>query len=1104
MNRSHGLAAFVLLTTIMTCPLWGQAQARVDRLNAQITALEAQGNYAAAIPLQNEVVAIYLNVLGQGNADTAIEINYLANLHLQQGDFANAKRYFFQTYTICRNVLGARHAATAEALLNLGWASQELGEFAAAKQSYEQALPIFTEQLGEEHAHTLQTLNNLGVLLLEQGDYAAAREFYLRTLKIRQKVHGPNHADTAESLFNLGWLEHRQGNYTAARTYYDQALAIYLQEHGEQHAVTLQVLHNSATLLDDLGDFAAAREAYLKVLRLRKAALGAAHSDTGETLVNLGVLSHQQGDYTAARAYYEEALTIIRNVRGEEHPSTLQTLNNLGVLLQDLGDYAAAGRYHSQTLAIRKKVLGEHADTAQSLVNVGGVHHLQKDYAAARTYYDEALAMVRKVLGEEHPEALHMLNVLAVLLHEQGDYDAARKHALQALSIREKVLGQEHPATAESLYNVAWLHHDLGDRAAARTYYERSVASFMATSGEGDIKALKAIANFGLLEATDGDWPKAIELTDRVRRQWRTNLSHLLVGMSPKEQLSFLAQDYHFHQSLAIGVERRDHLSAVAASAAWLINGKGMSQESLAARQLLTRDLRDPKSKQTAQQLLESRRKLANLVVAMPKPGQEDARKEEIERLTQQEQRLGRQLAQLVGQPANTGAWIELDEIRQALSAEEALINIARFKPFDLKSERKGIDDRWQPARYAAWVVPPVGQGEVRIVDLGAAEEIDQLVEQARQAIGEAGKQDGPIRQEGEVVAEEQLRETLDQVSLRIWQPLADQLPAASKRLILSPDGALWLLPWSAIPLGEDKYLVEDYSLRFAISGRELAAPEGKSESKRSLLFADPAFNLSPEKIRAAVQAIFRNLRFDEDAHRGLVSQSALGRVPQLPNTLLEAQAISPSVEAMTGREPIQYLGPYALESVVKRVKSPQVMVLSTHGYFLSDQQVNQTDDVAQTPGTRSASLLTTEGKPLENPLLRCGLLLAGCNQPPVGRDDGILTGMEIVGIDLRGTDLVVLSACETGVGEVRTGEGVAGLRQAFQLAGAKAVVSTLWQVPDRDSAVIMKDFFENLAADQNQAEALRNSQLERIESRRRRYGAAHPFFWAAWTTTGT
>ncbi len=319
----------------------------------------------------------------------------------------------------------------------------------------------------------------------------------------------------------------------------------------------------------------------------------------------------------------------------------------------------------------------------------------------------------------------------------------------------------------------------------------------------------------------------------------------------------------------------------------------------------------------------------------------------------------------------------------------------------------------------------------------------------------------------------------------------------------LLEDASLWLVPWSALTLADGRYAVEQYEFLYVVSGRDLVATRAAvAKTSQPVIMADPAFDITPREALAATRAVLRD-EFDgkQLVMRSVGRNSVIPRVARLPGTAAEAAAIAPKLAAYAGADAVKYTNKYALEGVFKKLAHPKALVMSTHGFFLDDQKATNDEQ----PGEEASAATDDGGKPLENPLLRCGLLLAGCNARDTAGsgEDGILTGLEVVGTDLRGTDLVVLSACETGLGRVNNGEGVAGLRQAFQLAGASSVVATLWQIPDEDTALLMAGFFNNLSAGESKSAALRNAQLARIAARRQHGRAAHPLYWAAFTLTG-
>jgi CHAT domain-containing protein len=199
----------------------------------------------------------------------------------------------------------------------------------------------------------------------------------------------------------------------------------------------------------------------------------------------------------------------------------------------------------------------------------------------------------------------------------------------------------------------------------------------------------------------------------------------------------------------------------------------------------------------------------------------------------------------------------------------------------------------------------------------------------------------------------------------------------------------------------------------------------------------------------------------------------------------------------------VPWLATDALEGRLKACRSPRILHLATHGFFLVDQNGTGSADLRDLGASPSAGSGRLSGKGLENPLLRSGLALAGANtwlqrgSIPAEAEDGLLTAEDVTGLDLADTELVVLSACETGLGEIHVGEGVFGLRRAFTLAGARTLVMSLWKVPDRQTEELMIDFYQRIQAGQGRAEALREAQLA-LKARH-----PEPLYWAAFICQG-
>jgi CHAT domain-containing protein/Tfp pilus assembly protein PilF len=876
------------------------------------------------------------------------------------------------------------------------------------------------------------------------------------------------------------------GSGPPARSERDKAVAIYLKGHAlwEQGKPEEAIPHVE------------------QAVRLAPRAFGANDLQTADLHNRLGKLYYLTSQFAPAEAQFRHSLRIRDAKLGPNHLLVAESLNNLAIQFKEQGRYAEAEAPLRRSLAIQERATPDEPPVADALDNLAFLLQRLDRNAEATRLFTRALEIRRSKRGKQHVETAQSLRNIAEQLEHDGKVDDARKHYEESLRIWEATVGPTHRKVAIGLQDLATLHLRQGRPDDAIPLLERSLKIQRGNGGKEDPEVFIG----GLLEklawahGCRGDWPRAAASMDEAQRIYLRFVNYSLPAQPEAEQLTFLRTRFQrtLHRALSLGLSAGTDPALAAQSAAWVLNGKGVAHQALAERALLDRDRKDPATRQLAVQLDAVRAEQSRLMYQARSQEPQAARARRLAELAGKEEDLIKQLGERRGRARKGDTWVSLDSVRKALPEDAVLIEVARFARLSFKPGDRAAADEW----YAAWIIPAAGKGDVRVVELGPAEEIDDAVWALRLALQ---KGLASVARMGEAKAEKQLLGPLEALSRRVVQPLLKHAGPA-RRWVISPDGELWLVPWAALRLGDGRYVVEGHEVRYAVSGRDLVARPSAAKPTAPLVLADPDFDLKPTPVKVAAGP--------KSARPGLRS-GALGdtRWERLPGTAAEARAIGKALQRLAGTKPRILTGARATESAFKASTSPRVLVLSTHGFFLEDQAGPPVEQVAGTgwrgivrvdQPVRRPRVKAPTG-PLQNPLLRCGLVLAGANHPAEasGADDGVLTGLEIAAADLRGTELVVLSACETGLGQVHQGEGVSGLRQAFQLAGARAVAATLWKVADRETAQLVGAFFDQLARKRPPVEALRAAQLAMIRERRRENGAAHPYYWAAFTVTG-
>lgn len=925
---------------------------------------------------------------------------------------------------------------------------------------------------------------------------------------------------------------HKKGLYSEGSSVAERELVRVEREKGPDHLETAAALNSLAMHYLDLGEFGRAEPLLARALAIRERAPGADDLDVATSLNNLALCHADRGDYARAEPLYTRALAIREKRLDKDHPDIAASLNNLATLYQALGDLNRAGAYYSRAIQSWEKSLGpDDPNLAAALANLGGIHASVGQYGKAEPLLERALDIRARSLGEDHPETGVMANNLAAVYQLEGKQDKAEKLYLRALRIAESSRGARHPDVAFTLANLAALRFSGGDPGGAEALYGRALAILEESLGPRHPGVADTLDDMARVHAARGDFAGAHRLHLKARAIDRELIDQVVGFTSEEEKSRFLAARYAaLERSLGLVVQhlasdasaRRDALDL------WL-NRKGMVLETQRRFQEALVGSDNAQAMKAFEDLSRVRNELSRLVFSRPDGEGGGKVRERIARLEAEKEGLEVALGRMSRDFALHRVQFAADsrEVARALPPGSVLIEYVRLRMADFTS-RQSIP-AWKPARYVAFTLPsgeaggPAPVDGPALVDLGAAEVIDSAVSDLKRSIGTGSDA-------------RQVREACARLHALVIEPLEGSLKG-SKRLFISTDGNLSLIPFEILSGSDGKSLVDGLLISYLASGRDVVAfGRPRDAGGKALLMGNPAFDLLPgEKARA-----LRKFGLSPAAPTSAAVPDPFGgaggglrggepgplKFSPLPATADEVAGVS-GILGAGGAE--VHTGAEALEEVLLRARGPRILHLATHGFFLTDAELEQVvysggaagrglvlaqPGVEKKAGEKDASgAMGTQppgvaGKPAMtlNPLLRSGLALAGANEAigSQGGGGGILTAEKVLGLNLRGTETVVLSACETGLGELRTGEGVYGLRRAFTQAGARAVVMSMWAVPDLETRELMVRFYENLITRRmSPPEALRLAALEEKEVVRKRHGWPNPLYWGAFVYLG-
>jgi len=1076
------------------------------------------GDAESADAFYNEALAMSVEVLGQAHPRTQEIAELLAELFGAVGAVDEAISIRDQIISTYEAELGPAHGLTLQAMSNQVITYEDASDYAGAIDLLIVVCGSYTANYSQYHPATISCESSLARLYRETGSLDEAEKVYSGIIENLSRSTSGISSAVVNNLMQLADIYQARGEYQAAKDLLS-GLIVTARQIGDTD-LSYTGKNYLVRILASEGDLDNAQQLAEDVVSYGRTTWNDRPVQFYNVLIELGTIYQRQSKLNEAETIFEDSTTALLEIVGELHPTTLVAMNNLGNIYEQMGLYDEAEPLLIQTLAGMETALGRaHPQTARTRNNLALLHESQGNFREAEPLYNTSYEHIVASLGENHPDAIGMQNNLAYLYMLMEEYDAAAAMFEDLVERWSIVLGAEHQNTLKSLNNLGRVYQRLGQFDEAEQSVLRALSARRNNLGEKHIDTIRSLVDLGSIYLDQGRLDEALS-----ELKLALKIAEEVIGEQHPytfEALNNLARVFEAQGRLNEAIELREtglsrrsvfldrmlwvtgenaregyirlHRPELDAYLSLLtkvsdpLRGKKAIEASLQRKGLLlkvTSEIEqiaqlssDPRLGAISLELESARKNLAALTLSGPTAATQGKHAEALYALELRVNELQGELGRASVRYRSSIAGVTADDLATALNDATALVDFLMYT------------DDGEPKVLAGVIVKENDEVRYDLVEFADRAGLENSVIEYRTIIQD------DLADEDEIIEVGQIAHEL------VWGPI-EQSIGDIEYAYLIPDGVLNILPFNALMNEDEKYLIQTTDLHVLTSGRDLLPNEYQLAQGEYVILAGPDYNsdnVVGAKVLAAAAgrrsvALKLGIRGAGGGLRGL-------NFSPLPGAEEEGRVITDRVKENEQANRV-YFGEQAQEQVLADIsESPQILHLATHGFFL------EADDTL-----RKRLLKMQRGSdiqvppPGDNPLLRAGLAFAGINSNAqyLGdidtTNDGILTALEVLGLNLSGTRLVVLSACETGLGEIHEGEGVYGLRRAFQEAGVAEVISSLWEVSDAGTRALMTDLYDRILDGIPAREALRDTQLAMIDSPEWGY----PYIWSAFMIVGS